>query len=156
MDGLSPHLLAVATILTVTPPSWGELGAYFVAAVSLAGSWVVARIGRKTGSEANRNAREANAITAAEKLWKRVDELEKRDRERDVADRAKDERMDELEESQKRTDQKLADALTIISVAVDFIGELYRWGRRGGGEPEPTIPEQLYEWLRHLMPKKEE
>lgn len=138
---LTPHFVHALPLVTVDPPSWSELGAYFVAVVALAGSWVTAKIGRKTGEE-------ANAIEFSKSLMQEVKDLKTREKDRE-------DRIDKLEEKQDETDRRLTDTLEILSVAVSFIDELYRWGRMGGGEPEPTIPERLREWLSHLVHRKE-
>lgn len=124
-----PFVHVVGSVLgAVQPPSWAEMGAYFAAIVALAGSWYAATVTRKNG-------REANAVTAAQAAWKRLDDLE--------------DDMEKLKESQRET-------ASIISAFTVFTEQLFRWGRGGGGEPEPTIPDKLRERLEHLIHDHEE
>lgn len=120
--------MAGPLVNAVRPPTWSELGVYFVAIVAVLGTIYTATVTR-------RNGREANAITAAEKAWKRLDELE--------------EDIKALKESQKET-------ASILSAWTVFTEQLFRWGRGGGGEPEPTIPEKLRTQLAHLIHDHEE
>ncbi|MFF0942679.1 hypothetical protein ACFYE2_00415 [Kocuria sp. CPCC 205300] len=125
-----PHFVQYTAPLlgAVHPPTWGELGVYFAAALALIGAGYTATVTR-------RNGREANAVTAAQAAWKRLDDLEG-----DIKD---------LKDAQKET-------ASIISAFTVFTEQLFRWGRGGGGEPEPTIPDKLRERLEHLIHDHEE
>lgn len=149
MWAMTPRLAHVApNLFAVTPPTWGELGVYAAAVLTLLGVIYTATATRRTG-------REANAVNQLPLLWGRIKDLEERETARSEEDRAKDDRMDELEDSQRRTDQKLTETLEVLSIALEFIGDLFKWGRGGGGEPEPTIPAKLREWLAHIIHREE-
>lgn len=113
----------------------------------LAGSWVADEM-------SDGFVPEGIAIRFSKTLLERAKSLED-DREEDRAEHRRE--IADVREAQTRTDEKLSETLTILSLAIDFIGELYRWGRQGGGEPEPTAPKKLREWLGHLLhPSKED
>lgn len=159
---MPPHILldlASPILAVVDPPSWGELGVYFGAIVAVGGVIYTATVTGRTG-------REANAVNFSNTLMKRLDDLEEgRDADRKERDAERKERdaerkadraeLKQVREAQEATDKKLNETMEILSIAMDFITALYSWGRKGGGEPEPTIPGQLRDWLGHLIHDKD-
>lgn len=107
---------------------WGVLGIYWSAALTLGGVIYAA-------TRTAKSAKEANAVTFSKTLLERIEGLE--------------DDIKELRASQQKT-------ASILSVWTVFTENLFRWGRGGGGEPEPTIPAQLREQLAHLIHDYEE
>ncbi|MEX5263381.1 hypothetical protein RF640_05025 [Kocuria sp. CPCC 205231] len=60
------------------------------------------------------------------------------------------ERLDELEKDIKALRNARKETASILSAWTVFTEHLFRWGR-GGGEPEPTIPDKLRDQLSHLI-----
>lgn len=113
MDWSIPMVLGI--------PDWAVLGTGFVGVLTFTGSVLAAILTR-------RSTKEANALTASEKLWQRVDKL----------------------------DTQVQELSQVMSVSLSFIERLFHWGRGGGGEPEPTVPAQLRDRLAHLIHDRED
>lgn len=117
-----------------TPPLFGVLGATTAPDWQTIGSMLVGVLGLLgvlyTGTRSRASSREANAVTFSKTLLDRIETLE--------------DDIKELKEGQQKT-------ASILSVWTVFTENLFRWGRGGGGEPEPSIPAQLREQLAHLI-----
>lgn len=90
-----------------------------VALIAALGGIVVALIAAKTN-------REANAVNFSKTLIDRVDAL--------------DTKVTTLE-------GKLTTSERALQAAVRFIDRLVHWGRTGGGDEMPNVPEELHDYL---------
>jgi hypothetical protein len=125
----------------ITPPIFGYLAATTAPDWQTIGSMIVGTLGLlgvlHTGARSRASSREANAVSWSKDLVARIETLERRDAE-------KNDKIDQLQDAQRET-------AAIITAFTYFTERLFRWGRGGGGEPEPTIPTELRERLHHLI-----
>lgn len=123
------------------PPLFGYLAATTALDWQTIGSMIVGALGLLgviyTGARSRASSREANAVSWSKDLVARIETLEKRDEE-------KNQKIDQLQDAQRET-------ASIITAFTYFTEQLFRWGRGGGGEPEPTIPSSLRTRLDHLI-----
>ena len=57
------------------------------------------------------------------------------------------ERLNDLEDKVAELDQKLSTSQRALQAAVRFIDRLVHWGRTGGADDMPAVPEILHDYL---------
>lgn len=141
-------------------PDWGTLGAMFVGLLTLCGVLY-------TATRSRASSREANALNEAKTAWEEMRKMRaehKADRDQHKADREQWEQEreeDRVEREQDRREReelrdKVDTTARLFTLSVGYIEKIIRHIRSGGGEPLPTVPEDLRSYLAHLFdPVKE-